>query len=33
MNATKVLVSKKIVEQAYGEVPMVEYQGMAYGSD
>ncbi len=31
MNATKVLVKEKNVEQAYGELPFVEYEGVAYG--
>jgi hypothetical protein len=33
MNATKVLVKEKIVEQAYGELPFVEYVGVAYGQN
>jgi len=31
MNATKVLVKKKNIEQSYGETPMVEIIGIAYG--
>lgn len=31
MNATKILVTNKYVEQAYGEIPSVEYEGIAYG--
>lgn len=33
MNATKVLVKEKVVEQAYGELPFVEYEGVAYGQN
>lgn len=32
MNATKVLVKKKNVEQSYGEIPLVELEGIAYGT-
>jgi hypothetical protein len=31
MNATRVLVKEKNIEQSYGEIPFVEYKGMAYG--
>jgi hypothetical protein len=31
MNATKVLVKKKNIEQSYGEIPLVELEGVAYG--
>ena len=31
MNATKVLVKKKNIEQSYGEIPLVELEGTAYG--
>lgn len=31
MNATMVLVKKKNIEQSYGEIPMVELEGIAYG--
>lgn len=33
MNATKVLVKEKVVEQEYGELPFVEYEGVAYGQN
>lgn len=33
MSATKVLVKERIVEQAYGEIPFVEYEGIAYGAN
>lgn len=33
MNATKVLVKEKIIEQEYGELPFVEYEGVAYGQN
>lgn len=33
MNATKVLVIEKVVEQEYGELPFVEYEGVAYGQN
>lgn len=31
MNATMVLVKTKNIEQAYGEIPIVEFEGIAYG--
>lgn len=31
MNATKVLIKKKTIDQAYGEIPVVEFEGIAYG--
>ena len=31
MNATKVLVKTKNIQQAYGELPIVEMEGIAYG--
>lgn len=33
MNATKVLVKKKNIEQSYGEIPLVELEGTAYGAN
>jgi hypothetical protein len=31
MNATKILIKKKNIDQAYGEIPVVEFEGVAYG--
>lgn len=32
MNATKVLITKKDLQQAYGELPVLEMEGKAYGA-
>ncbi|NJK93516.1 MAG: hypothetical protein HC830_03160 [Bacteroidetes bacterium] len=33
MNATKVLIKNKNIEQEYGEIPLVELEGIAYGTN